>query len=235
MPHLWGGSVSSRSQHSGSVGSPDSRNDAEEASSSPSSSGVSIPLAFRGQRNPLLEKADQLLAGLRARVHPTPDKRMGVSASSQHTCTTPKDNTASTEVQSSSSLTGPRLGSLVWNDADAEARSSGGGEGMCTPPPIEGIESLGDDRCLEILLPPPPGFSGEGSMDTFPEETSPGRQEEEMIQRGRHGVDPEFRDYINGGPNQGHHRANQSFKYRGSPPVNCIWVTTENKSSPQSS
>ena len=35
-------------------------------------------------------------------------------------------------------------------------------------------------------------------MDTFPEETSPGRQEEEMIQRGRHGVDPELRDYING-------------------------------------
>ena len=136
-------SVSSRSQHSGSVGSPDSRNDAEEASSSPSPSGVSIPLAFRGQRNPLLEKADQLLAGLRARVHPTPDKRMGISASSQHTCTTPKVNTASTEVQSSSSLTGLRLGSLVWNDADAEARSSGGGEGMCTPPPIEGIESLG--------------------------------------------------------------------------------------------
>ena len=91
-------SVSSRSQHSGSVGSPDSRNDAEEASSSPSSSGVSIPLACRGQRNPLLKKADQLLAGLRARVHPTPDKRMGISASSQHTCTTPKDNTASTEV-----------------------------------------------------------------------------------------------------------------------------------------
>ena len=91
----------------------------------------------------MLEKADQLLAGLRARVHPTPDKRMGISASSQHTCTTPKVNTASTEVQSSSSLTGLRLGSLVWNDADAEARSSGGGEGMCTPPPIEGIESLG--------------------------------------------------------------------------------------------
>ena len=46
--------------------------------------------------------------------------------------------------------------------------------------------------------PPSTGFQREGSMDTFPEETSPGSQEEEMIQRGRHGVDPELRDYING-------------------------------------
>ena len=205
-------SVSSQSQPPDSLGSPDSRTTAEEVSS-PSSSDISIPLATKGQRNPLIVEADQILVRLRTRIHPTLDKEVEDSTSPQHPSTTPKDQTADIEGQTTSLTPAGLLqegdettGPLVWNDADAV--SSGGGEEMYTPPPIEDNQMSGDDSYLEILLPPPPSFSGAMTMEPIPEDplleettSVPPDHEEEMthqIERSRHGVDPELRDYING-------------------------------------
>eukprot|EP00731_Ephydatia_muelleri_P036489 Em0264g2a len=205
-------SVSSQSQPPDSLGSPDSRTTAEEVSS-PSSSDISIPLATKGQRNPLIVEADQILVRLRTRIHPTLDKGAEDSTSPQHPSTTPKDQTAYIEGQTTSLTPAGLLQEgdettrpLVWNDADAV--SSGGGEEMYTPPPIEDNQMSGDDSYLEILLPPPPSFSGAMTMEPIPEDplleettSVPPDHEEEMthqIERSRHGVDPELRDYING-------------------------------------
>eukprot|EP00731_Ephydatia_muelleri_P036491 Em0264g4a len=176
-------SVSSQSQPPDSLGSPDSRTTAEEVSS-PSSSDISIPLATKGQRNPLIVEADQILVRLRTRIHPTLDKGAEDSTSPQHPSTTPKDQTAYIEGQTTSLTPAGLLQEgdettrpLVWNDADAV--SSGGGEeiGAMTMEPIP------EDPLLEETTSVPPDH------------------EEEMthqIERSRHGVDPELRDYING-------------------------------------
>eukprot|EP00731_Ephydatia_muelleri_P013812 Em0007g1122a len=242
-------SVSSQSQPPDSLGSPDSRTTAEEVSS-PSSSDISIPLATKGQRNPLIVEADQILVRLRTRIHPTLDKGAEDSTSPQHPSTTPKDQTAYIEGQTTSLTPAGLLQEgdettrpLVWNDADAV--SSGGGEEMYTPPPIEDNQMSGDDSYLEILLPPSPEFQwgddyGTHSRGPLLEETTsvPPDHEEEMthqIERSRHGVDPELRDYINGDLTKTDHRPSQNPKDLGSSPVDWAWATTEDKPSLQSS
>eukprot|EP00731_Ephydatia_muelleri_P037617 Em0521g3a len=103
----------------------------------------------------------------------------------------------------------------------------------------------GDDSYLEILLPPPPSFSGAMTMEPIPEDplleettSVPPDHEEEMthqIERSRHGVDPELRDYINGDLTKTTTRPSQNPKDLGSSPVDWAWATTEDKPSLQSS